>query len=275
MSTTSVTLSAQSVLTKTACSNCGTQISHPGLEALQDAQARIQELESQVKILTLRATSAGTYISRPQAPISNSAPPMGKNKKTNWNAVERATEFEISVKRMASNASQNSQNKSDGGFQAQASPVGDAFPSTPPPKPVAQPSRLARLLSTRTASAPVVNTSTSAPNAAAAQQAQKALPPGPAEIQLRDQLSHEQSLRKAAESAAAQTNSEIEELTAQLFEQANEMVAAERKSRAKLEARVEVLEKRDNDKAKRLGLLEMRVQRVERVRGLLEGEKGS
>lgn len=47
------------------------------------------------------------------------------------------------------------------------------------------------------------------------------------------------------------------------------MVAAERKARAKLEMRVEVLEKRDREKKDRLAELEKRVGRVERVRGLL------
>lgn len=47
------------------------------------------------------------------------------------------------------------------------------------------------------------------------------------------------------------------------------MVAAERKARAKLEKRVEVLERRDKEKRDRLTELERRVGRVERVRGLL------
>jgi hypothetical protein len=85
-------------------------------------------------------------------------------------------------------------------------------------------------------------------------------------------LTLEQSLRKEAETQSAKKDTEIEELSTQLFEQANEMVAVERRARAKLENRVEVLEKRDNDKAKRLGLLEMRVQRAERVRALLMRE---
>ena len=50
------------------------------------------------------------------------------------------------------------------------------------------------------------------------------------------------------------------------------VVATERKARAKLEARVEVLEKRDGEKAKRLGLLETRAQRAERIRELLKNE---
>lgn len=73
----------------------------------------------------------------------------------------------------------------------------------------------------------------------------------------------------AAERRVTQTNSEIEELSAQLFTEANEMVAQERKARAKLEERVLVLEKREKEKAGRLEVLERRIGRVERVRGIL------
>lgn len=48
------------------------------------------------------------------------------------------------------------------------------------------------------------------------------------------------------------------------------MVATERKARAKLEERVEVLERRDGEKRKRLEVLESRMGRIERVRGLLK-----
>ena len=51
--------------------------------------------------------------------------------------------------------------------------------------------------------------------------------------------------------------------------QANEMVATERKARAKLEERVAVRESRDGEKRKRLERLEGAVARIERVRGLL------
>lgn len=64
-------------------------------------------------------------------------------------------------------------------------------------------------------------------------------------------------------------NEELEELSAQLFQQANEMVATERKARAKLEERVEILERRDGEKGKRLEMLESQMRRIERVRGLL------
>lgn len=66
-----------------------------------------------------------------------------------------------------------------------------------------------------------------------------------------------------------EASGELEELSTQLFMQANEMVATERKARAKLEERVAVLESRDYEKRKRLERLEGAMQRIERVRELL------
>ncbi|RFU34919.1 hypothetical protein B7463_g1408, partial [Scytalidium lignicola] len=82
-------------------------------------------------------------------------------------------------------------------------------------------------------------------------------------------LNREQSLRAAAEGKLNAASGELEELSAQLFMQANEMVATERKARAKLEERVAILEKRDVEKRKRLERLEGAMARIERVKGLL------
>ena len=86
-------------------------------------------------------------------------------------------------------------------------------------------------------------------------------------------LTREQNLRQEAEGKLDEASGELEELSAQLFQQANEMVATERKARAKLEERVEVLERRDGEKRKRLERLEGAVHRIERVRGLLAPER--
>ncbi|KAF2199217.1 hypothetical protein GQ43DRAFT_399247, partial [Delitschia confertaspora ATCC 74209] len=86
---------------------------------------------------------------------------------------------------------------------------------------------------------------------------------------LKAQLEKEQRLRAQAEGKLANMNVEIEELSATLFTQANEMVATERKARAKLEERVKVLEVRDEEKRARLERLEQCCKRIERVRGLL------
>lgn len=91
---------------------------------------------------------------------------------------------------------------------------------------------------------------------------------------LRASLEAERKARKEAETKLTAASSELEDLTAQLFEQANEMVATERKERKRLEERIEVLERRDREKVDRLGRLEGAVGRVERVRGLLGREEG-
>jgi len=78
----------------------------------------------------------------------------------------------------------------------------------------------------------------------------------------------------AAENEVKATSREVEELSVQLFEQANEMVASERRARAKLEERVEMLERRDVEKRKRLERLESAMGRIERVRAMLgDGKK--
>lgn len=93
-------------------------------------------------------------------------------------------------------------------------------------------------------------------------------------IGLQTSLETERNLRQQAETNLAQSQTELEELTAQLFGQANEMVATERKARAKLEERVKLLETRDGEKRKRLERLETAVQRIERVRRMVvEHEK--
>jgi BMFP domain-containing protein YqiC len=61
----------------------------------------------------------------------------------------------------------------------------------------------------------------------------------------------------------------LEDLSATLFEQANEMVATERKEKAKLEERLKVLEERDALGQKRLEMVEAALVRIERVKKLL------
>lgn len=76
-------------------------------------------------------------------------------------------------------------------------------------------------------------------------------------------------MRHKAEANLSQAQTELEELTAQLFGQANEMVATEREARAKLEERVKLLENRDGEKRQRLDRLESAVARIARVRTMV------
>lgn len=88
---------------------------------------------------------------------------------------------------------------------------------------------------------------------------------------MQEALDRELAARQQAETKITQMSGELEELSAQLFQQANEMVATERRARARLEERVEVLEKRDAEKRARLERLEGAIRRIERVHGLLKG----
>ncbi|KAI6382203.1 hypothetical protein MCOR25_000792 [Pyricularia grisea] len=83
-------------------------------------------------------------------------------------------------------------------------------------------------------------------------------------------LTREQQLRAAAEARELDASREVEELSASLFEEANQMVATERRARARLEERVDILEKRDAEKKRRLERLELAVGRIERVKQLLQ-----
>ncbi|PNS19219.1 Rab guanine nucleotide exchange factor SEC2 [Sphaceloma murrayae] len=88
---------------------------------------------------------------------------------------------------------------------------------------------------------------------------------------LQSQLQKETQARVEAERKAAQLNGELEDLSQNLFEQANEMVATERRARSKLEERIKVLERRDQDKSKRLEKIEGAMKRLDRVKALLAG----
>lgn len=98
--------------------------------------------------------------------------------------------------------------------------------------------------------------------------------PSQRETELQAQLSREQGLRTQAEGQLAAMSTEMEELSGSLFSQANEMVATERKARAKLEERVEFLEKKDQEKKLRLDRLDGAVRRIERVRRVLSSPPG-
>jgi hypothetical protein len=96
-----------------------------------------------------------------------------------------------------------------------------------------------------------------------------ASPPSPTVSELRIALAAETSRRIAAEKKYKDLETELEDLSATLFEQANEMVATERKEKAKLEARLKVLEERDALGQKRLEMVEAALVRIERVKKLL------
>lgn len=98
--------------------------------------------------------------------------------------------------------------------------------------------------------------------------------PAPSSDDLLEALTREQQLRLAAEGKLNDSSKEIEDLSVTLFEQANEMVASERRARARLEERVGELERREGEKKRRLERLEQAMGRIERARALLDGGGG-
>lgn len=68
---------------------------------------------------------------------------------------------------------------------------------------------------------------------------------------------------------------ELEELTQSLFEEANSMVRVEREKCARLEARLQIMESREEDKRRRLTELEKAVGRITRARELLENKNAN
>ncbi|KAH7318560.1 hypothetical protein B0I35DRAFT_246136 [Stachybotrys elegans] len=230
------------------CPSCGHDIPSPD-QAHADllaAQNRIADLETQVRLLNQKATAA----------------------------VDRWADYEDELSRMRAQLAIS---------KTPAAPLVLPEPISPPPQPSptrtsflqAGTNRLSALLSPRK-SAPALNAVPEArPTISRSPNSVPAPPLSPAGSvatteDLIEALTREQSLRKEAEGRVLATSKEVEELSAALFEQANQMVADERRARARLEERVGELEKRDNEKRRRLERLEMAMARIERVRGLLE-----
>lgn len=114
------------------------------------------------------------------------------------------------------------------------------------------------------------------------------------EQELEASLAKEQKARVEAERKVKAVNAEIEELSATLFQQANDMVAAERKNNAALKEKIkqleqaggdvsevmkkenerlrqklQMVEQREVDRKKRLDRLEAAQKRIDRVRTML------
>ncbi|KAF2281117.1 uncharacterized protein EI97DRAFT_389469 [Westerdykella ornata] len=218
-----------------SCPKCGSELL-PGRE-LEEARKKIKELEAQVEMLKEKATAA----------------------------VDRCADYEDQLRtfRANNNHALLRTNTSDSLAPTAGRPSEEERrPSTAHSTSTKQ-SRFSFLTGRRVS--PAQSTSHAPPTSP---------DPQPDTTLLEQQLSQERQLRAQAEAKAAKVDSEIEELSVQLFSQANEMVAAERKARAKLEARVEVLERRDREKHARLERLEDAVGRVERVKKLLAAGAG-
>ncbi|XDG02229.1 hypothetical protein ABKA04_001844 [Annulohypoxylon sp. FPYF3050] len=253
------TMTATTTTTTTSCCpNCGLSLPSPtnsdAQTALLQAQKQIEDLQAQVRLLNQKATAA----------------------------VDRWADYEDELSRlraasMTSAATTTSHSPPPPSSVATSSPRSSFLPSA---------ARISQLLTPRK-SAP--NLAAQAAHNGRSSVSSPHLPPLPtangghrpsasgvsvatnmsAERDLLEELSRERELRARAEGKLNDTSKEVEELSATLFEQANEMVATERRARAKLEERVSVLERRDGEKRDRLERLEGAMERLERVRTLL------
>jgi DNA repair exonuclease SbcCD ATPase subunit len=217
-----------------ACPNCGMGLpGHSDMAA--EAQRQIEDLQAQIRMLTQKCNNAGSCPLR-HPNIASEA---------NQQIVDKWADYEDEIQELKARQQQNNEAP-----QTQTEEERAASPNRFSYLPVQN--RLSSFLTARK----------STPNL-------QQPPNTPSATDLAAALTREQALRQAAEGKLDHASEELEELSAQLFQQANEMVATERKARAKLEERVEVLERRDGEKRKRLERLEGAVARIERVRGLL------
>ncbi|KAM3530745.1 hypothetical protein NHJ13051_001185 [Beauveria bassiana] len=232
------------------CPSCGSDVPlllPPPPEDLAAAQARIAELEGEVRALNDKAAMA----------------------------INRWAEYEVELARLRSSPPRR------GPTSAAQSPTTRSSPSS-----YLQQSteRISALLYSRKPSTsslrggqppPTLQTTMLGGGGGGGGDSLLATPTTPTVAQhmtedLLEALTREQGLRQEAEGRLSATSKEMEELSVALFEQANEMVADERRARAKLEERVGELEKRDADKKRRLDRLESAINRIERVKSLLQ-----
>ncbi|KAK8232226.1 ribosomal protein L32 [Phyllosticta capitalensis] len=217
-----------------ACPSCGTSVADLADAYPGHAQQRIADLEGQVRLLTEKASSA----------------------------ADKLADYEDELRRLK--ARQSSGAASDAADEARPHTANSQ----------GRGSRLSNLLSRRKSSsalhAPPPPLPTTTPP----------VPPNPPVLppikhideelrETRSALDKERALREEAEAKIAKQDADVEELTASLFQTANEMVANERRAKAKLQERVDILEKRDQEKKIRLQRLEGAVQRIDRIHGLL------
>ncbi|KAK4043027.1 hypothetical protein C8A01DRAFT_43952 [Parachaetomium inaequale] len=227
------------------CPNCGFGADLPPFEetqtALLTAQKQISDLQAQVRLLNQKASAA----------------------------VDRWADYEDELAKLRSQLDSRPQTPSST-TTTTTNPQTPAPPQKPPPPPPPPPPPSLP----SSASYPPPPTSSGGGGIPISP-----APSLPTSAQLTPEdlltaLSREQALRQQAEGRLTQTSREVEELSASLFEQANEMVATERRARARLEERVGELEKREGDKRRRLERLERAVGRIERVRGVLGEMEG-
>ncbi|KAL7936733.1 hypothetical protein V8C35DRAFT_278133 [Trichoderma chlorosporum] len=215
------------------CPSCGFVIpprhDEPPSTQLLEAQARIAELETHVFQLNQKATAAVDRWADYEAELSKLRAKLSSSPEPATQSPTRSSFFQAGATRISALM-----------YSRRSQPASP--PASKPVPPVTPP---------HTEPSPSART------------------PGRTAEDLLEALNKEQMLRRAAEGRLIATNKEVEELSVTLFEEANEMVATERRARAALEQRISELEKRDVEKKQRLDKLELAMHRIEKVKTLL------
>lgn len=236
-----------------SCPTCGQEGVQSGSNG-DDAQARIAALEGEVETLNGRAKDTGM----------STVPGVYLQRRMLTNAAQKLDNYEEEIQRLRSQQSDSPSTSPTATRPTDKSLLLDTHSQ----QQHQQQSRLGMLTS-------LLRRPSATPSSPAVTSPPESVPPVPSPAAppdtttLQNALNKETNLRKAAESQLSQANSELEDLTSQLFSQANEMVAQERRARVRLEERVAVLERRDGEKGTRLERLEKAMERVERLRKLV------
>lgn len=252
-------LSYSDISMPTPCPHCGTEVPVPDPD---ESQKRISDLQAQVKLLNAKAAAAVDRLADYEDEVKSLRARLQQENQISPPLVQTPSfDPKQSASRLSSLSAFLPGRKRDVSHAAKSSDPKDGLV---PPSPGFA---LAGNLSMPNLATPTEASYNPSPPTFANDPGGH--PKTLTLVSLQSSLEAERELRQKAESSLTQAQTELEELTAQLFGQANEMVATERKARAKLEERVKLLETRDTEKRKRLDRLEKAVARIERVRKMV------
>ncbi|KAL8749890.1 MAG: hypothetical protein Q9184_006622 [Pyrenodesmia sp. 2 TL-2023] len=268
------------------CPSCGADISNLIQNLPQSAQSRISELETQVRILTDKATAAVDKLADYEDQLhqlKNSAPTGQRPPSISPPPAQYLEPSESRPSSATGNHLSAFQNRLSNLLPSSRRSISQ--PSSAPP--------------TKLSHSQSVHYPFPAKSNVSSHHHTTSNPTFPSDEpqDLQSALNEERSLRKALEARLSASTTELEELSTELFSEANELVATERRSlhslqqqynalqaeakewekkamesekeECKLKERLSVIEGREKGKGKRWEELEMRVRRVERVKGLL------
>lgn len=301
MTLTLPTLPAPRLSTIPCCPNCGTDLSlllatppDEAAVALRAAQREIDDMQAQIRLLNDKATAAVDRWADYEDELAKLRRELDRERKAGGGDGAAATP---STPRLSPTATRNnssspgagvssfataatnrisallSRNKSTPNLQAQQPKPGhQSSLSTSQLLPTPPPSGHASSYSTGSLLPPgsPLPLSLSLSSGRVLSYTPGSDTPPPSTDDLLDAFTREQRMRFEAERQLDASSREVEELSVTLFTQANEMVASERREKARLEERVGELEKREGEKKRRLERLESAMGRIERARVLLE-----